>query len=120
MKTYTEKAREIPVAAEVDVLVAGGGPAGFAAAYTAAKNGASVLLIEQGGDVGGMSTIGLMSHWVGRADSKLYHEILRRRPEPRRVSGRADKADQHRGAENAVFGNAGGGSRTPDALYLCQ
>ena len=78
MKTYTEKAREIPVAAEVDVLVAGGGPAGFAAAYTAAKNGASVLLLEQGGDVGGMSTIGLMSHWVGRADSKLYHEILRR------------------------------------------
>lgn len=78
MKTYTEKAREIPVAAEVDVLVAGGGPAGFAAAYTAAKNGVSVLLLEQGGDVGGMSTIGLMSHWVGRADSKLYHEILRR------------------------------------------
>ena len=75
MKTYTEKTREIPVAAEVDVLVAG---AGFAAAYTAAKNGASVLLLEQGGDVGGMSTIGLMSHWVGRADSKLYHEILRR------------------------------------------
>ncbi|MBO5896042.1 MAG: FAD-dependent oxidoreductase, partial [Clostridia bacterium] len=38
-----------------DVLVLGSGPSGFAAAYTAAKNGASVILVEQNGDVGGIS-----------------------------------------------------------------
>lgn len=81
MKPYTEPARTIPVAAEVDVLVAGGGPAGFAAAYTAAKNGANTLLIEQSGDVGGMSTIGLMSHWTGSCGGALYSEILRRSAE---------------------------------------
>lgn len=78
MNMYTEKARTIPIAAEVDVLVAGGGPAGFAAAYTAAKNGADTLLLEQSGDVGGMSTIGLMSHWTGNCGGKLYSEILQR------------------------------------------
>ena len=61
-----------------DVLVLGSGPAGFAAAYTAAKNGASVILVEQSGDVGGISTSGLMSHWTGSCNSPLYLEILRR------------------------------------------
>ena len=61
-----------------DVLVLGSGPAGFAAAYTAAKNGAEVVLVEQCGDVGGISTSGLMSHWTGDCDSPLYHEILNR------------------------------------------
>lgn len=32
MKYYTEPSREIPVAAETEVLVVGGGPAGFGAA----------------------------------------------------------------------------------------
>ena len=64
-----------------DVLVLGSGPAGFAAAYTAAKNGAKVILVEQGGDVGGISTSGLMSHWTGSCGSPLYYEILRRSKE---------------------------------------
>lgn len=64
-----------------DVLVLGSGPAGFAAAYSAAKNGASVTLVEQGGDIGGISTSGLMSHWTGSCGSPLYHEILRRSKE---------------------------------------
>ncbi len=61
-----------------DVLVLGSGPAGFAAAYTAAKNGAKVIIVEQGGDIGGISTSGLMSHWTGSCGSPLYHEILHR------------------------------------------
>lgn len=61
-----------------DVLVLGSGPSGFAAAYTAAKNGAEVILVEQSGDVGGISTSGLMSHWTGSCDSPLFYEILRR------------------------------------------
>lgn len=61
-----------------DVLVLGSGPSGFAAAYTAAKNGAKVILVEQGGEIGGISTSGLMSHWTGNCGSPLYYEILRR------------------------------------------
>ncbi|CAM3440039.1 FAD-dependent oxidoreductase [Paenibacillus lupini] len=49
--------KEIPVCAEVDVMVAGGGPAGIGAALAAARNGASVLLIEQRGYLGGMATV---------------------------------------------------------------
>ncbi len=61
-----------------DVLVLGSGPSGFAAAYSAAKNGAKVILVEQSGDVGGISTSGLMSHWTGSCRSPLYYEILKR------------------------------------------
>lgn len=64
-----------------DVLVLGSGPSGFAAAYTAAKNGADVILVEQNGDVGGISTSGLMSHWTGNCASPLYYEILKRSSE---------------------------------------
>ena len=64
-----------------DVLVLGSGPSGFAAAYNAAKNGARVILIEQSGEIGGISTSGLMSHWTGSCGSPLYHEILRRSAE---------------------------------------
>ena len=41
-KSYLEPAREIPVYAETDVLVVGGGPAGTAAAIAAARLGADV------------------------------------------------------------------------------
>ncbi len=64
-----------------DILVLGSGPAGFAAAYTAAKNGAKVILVEQSGDVGGISTSGLMSHWTGSCVSPLYYDILKRSSE---------------------------------------
>ena len=62
---------------DTDVLVLGSGPAGFSAAYSAAKNGAKVVLVEQCGDVGGISTTGLMSHWTGTCGSPLYHKILK-------------------------------------------
>lgn len=49
-------AREVPVLREVDVLVAGGGSAGVAAAVSAARAGASVLLVERNGFLGGTMT----------------------------------------------------------------
>ncbi len=64
-----------------DVIVLGSGPAGFAAAYIAAKNVAKVILVEQSGDVGGISTSGLMSHWTGSCGSPLYYDILKRSSE---------------------------------------
>lgn len=50
----------LPLAADVDVLVIGGGPAGCAAAIAAAREGANTLLIEQFGFLGGMATAGLV------------------------------------------------------------
>ena len=61
-----------------EVLVIGSGPAGISAAYTAAKNGVKTIIVEQCGDLGGIATTGLMSHWTGSCDSPAYHEILRR------------------------------------------
>jgi fumarate reductase flavoprotein subunit len=47
-----------PVAvASCDVLVAGGGLAGFAAALSAAREGANVLLVEKAGEVGGSTVL---------------------------------------------------------------
>lgn len=66
---------------KTDVLVLGAGPSGFAAAYRAAKEGVKVVLVEQCGEVGGMSTSGLMSHWAGTCDSPLFHELLLRSSE---------------------------------------
>lgn len=75
---FLEPARSIPVFAEVDVLVLGAGPAGVSAAISAAREGVSTLLVEQLGDVGGIATSGLMSHWTGNTRGGIYEEILQR------------------------------------------
>lgn len=80
-KTIVEQRREISIADRVDVLVLGAGPAGFSAAVCAAREGASVLLVEQTGDVGGVATSGLMSHWTGNTQGGFYEEILNRSTE---------------------------------------
>jgi hypothetical protein len=49
---------EIPVVDTADVLVVGGGTAGCLAALAAARNGASVILVERYGHLGGMMTFG--------------------------------------------------------------
>lgn len=59
--TYTEPTRQIPVYGEYDVVVAGGGPAGFAAAVSAARSGAKTLLIERFASLGGTVTASLMA-----------------------------------------------------------
>ncbi|MCR5574737.1 MAG: FAD-dependent oxidoreductase [Bacteroidaceae bacterium] len=56
----TEPARQIPVIASADVVVVGGGPAGVAAALSAAREGCSVYLVERTGFLGGLWTGGFV------------------------------------------------------------
>jgi hypothetical protein len=69
-----EAARQIPVFGEYDVAILGGGPAGLAAATSAAKNGAKVLLIERYGFLGGMGTAAGVTNFCG-LHANVYGEI---------------------------------------------
>ena len=54
----------IPLRAIVDVAVIGGGSAGVAAASAAARNGASTVLVERYGFLGGTSTAGMVGPFM--------------------------------------------------------
>lgn len=58
-KFISEAARQVPVRAEVDVLIAGGGPAGLMAAQAASDGKRKVMVVENRGFLGGNLTIGL-------------------------------------------------------------
>ena len=62
--------RDVPVDDRFDILVAGGGPAGTAAAVCAARLGAKVMLVEATGCLGGMGTSGLVSTFGPVSDGK--------------------------------------------------
>ena len=67
MKTsqLVEPARALPVYGQFDVVVVGGGPAGMAAAVSAARHGARTLLVERYGFLGGMGTAGGVTNFAG-------------------------------------------------------
>jgi hypothetical protein len=56
------EASKLNLAAEVDVLVVGGGPAGVGAAFSAARLGADTLIVEQFNCLGGIATAGGHGH----------------------------------------------------------
>jgi len=64
MSEMIELQQSIPVVAEVDVLVAGGGIGGAAAAVTAARNGATTMLVDRYGALGGNMGPGMFSGGV--------------------------------------------------------
>lgn len=63
-----EPPREIPVSDACEVLVAGGGVAGVAAAIAAARSGADVLLLEREYALGGLATLGLITIYLPLCD----------------------------------------------------
>jgi hypothetical protein len=86
-QTIREPARSIPVYRTCDVLVVGGGPAGTAAAASAAQLGADTMLVERYGHLGGMSTGGFvlwidrMTDWQGRqVIAGVANDLLDRLP----------------------------------------
>jgi len=60
-----EPERDLPVRGEYDVVVLGGGPAGIAAAATAAGLGRKTLLVERYGFLGGMGTAAGVTTFCG-------------------------------------------------------
>ena len=78
MKTFHYHSdREIPVIAEPEILVVGGGPAGIAAAYCAARRGHQVLLAERGYCLGGTATSGLVGPFMTSSDPEGKKQIIR-------------------------------------------
>ena len=72
-----ESEHSLPVTRESDLVVAGGGPAGFSAALSAARSGVSVTLIELGGALGGVWTQGLLSYILdAHGKSGILDEIV--------------------------------------------
>ncbi len=87
LEMITEPARSIPVFRSCDVLVVGGGPAGSAAAASAARMGADTIIVERYGHLGGMSTGGFvcyierMTDWEGQqVIAGIADELLERMP----------------------------------------
>lgn len=84
MNYIKEPEKSIPVLKEYDTVVAGGGIAGISAALAAARNGASVLLIEREFLLGGLATLGLVTVYLPICDGNgrqvcygIAEELLR-------------------------------------------
>lgn len=79
-QTYAEPARKIPILGEYDVIVAGGGPAGCAAALCASRHGAETLLVEKDGYLGGATVsqlVGTILSTNGVDFQGVWHEFMR-------------------------------------------
>ena len=73
--TIVEPQREINVFRECDVVVVGGGPAGWAAAVAAGRAGADTILVERYGHLGGMATGGLVIQLETLTDGTDFQPI---------------------------------------------
>lgn len=77
---------DVSYAYSADVVVIGGGPAGFCAAVAAAREGTKTILVEANGCAGGMATSGLVGPFMTSYDKDgetmiirgLFEEIVER------------------------------------------
>ena len=72
------KVFQSPYPDQYDVIVAGGGPAGIAAAVSSARLGAKTALIERYGILGGMLTSGHVQPILGRSEGKTMYDESQR------------------------------------------
>jgi len=72
---FVKEERQIPVMPGADVIVAGGGVAGVAAALAAARLGMSVMLMEKQVQLGGLATIGLVN-WYEPLDDGEGRQLV--------------------------------------------
>ena len=70
-------ARDARVAAQADVVVVGGGPAGLSAALAAARNGARTILLERYNHLGGLASGGMVLVLDDMWDSHLREISVR-------------------------------------------
>jgi hypothetical protein len=69
--------RSVPVFATAEVVVIGGGPAGTAAAISAARCGRKTILLEHSGQLGGMGTLGNVSVFMSVGNvTGIYREFI--------------------------------------------
>ncbi len=103
MEFYVEPEKKIPVLAETEVLVVGGGPSGIAAALASARTGVKTLILERFGCLGGvLTTVGCEGYaWyrhegtieaggIGMEIEKRAIEMNAARPEPQSDSHAID------------------------------
>lgn len=74
---FREPARALPHRADADVIVCGAGPAGVAAALSAARAGARTRLFEAHGCLGGVWTSGLLTYIFDFDKPGLARELVR-------------------------------------------
>ncbi len=74
-KTIPSPAQGVPVLAEVDVVVVGGGTSGACAAIGAARRGADVLVVEFQEGLGGVGTVGLIGKPYHGEDRGFTKEV---------------------------------------------
>jgi len=65
--------KQLSVRHQTDVLVVGGGPGGCAAAWSAAKTGARVLLLEGQSCLGGLGTAGMVPAFMEFSDGVHFY-----------------------------------------------
>lgn len=76
MEYIKEYERLIPVSAEYDVIVVGGGIAGVSAAVASARNGVSVCIIEKQFALGGLATLGNIAVFLPLCDG-CGHQVIK-------------------------------------------
>jgi hypothetical protein len=90
-QSLRESARDVPIVRETDVLVCGGGPAGIAAAFTAARAGARVLILERHPFLGGVWTAGALTILIDTEHKDGLNREIRQRLEEKSAAVYCDK-----------------------------
>jgi hypothetical protein len=98
---------------QVDVVVVGGGSAGMVAALASARNGASTILLERGGFLGGISTAVLDTMYAFYAPGEAQEKVVSGLPDE--VVARMESYDAVLRRPN-TFGSGTGITYNPETL----